>query len=101
MTVAVMRVRVGDGAGRGAHLPGEYFDYLTSVEDAFVRGRGKRLLLSPSDRAQTGRARVGFTKEVCAKAPPEMTQGLSDRLESRLFSNGRTRLAHSEAEGEM
>ena len=31
----------------------------------------------------------------------EMMQGLSDRLETRLFSTGRTPLAHLEAKGEM
>jgi integrase len=51
--------------------------------------------------AQMGHARVNFTKDVYQKVLPEMSQGLSDRLESLLFSDGRTPLAHSEVPGEM
>ena len=51
--------------------------------------------------ALMGHAGPDFTKRVYVKVLPEMTQGLSDRLERHLFSDGRTPLAHSEAEGEM
>ena len=51
--------------------------------------------------AQMGHARVDFTKDVYQKVLPEMTERLSDRLESHLFSDGRTPLAHSEVAGEM
>ena len=48
-----------------------------------------------------GHKRVDFTKDVYAKALPEMSLRLSDRLEKHLFSQGRTPLAHSEVPGEM
>ena len=51
--------------------------------------------------AQTGHARVDFTKGVYAKVLPEMTHRLSDKLGQHLFSDGRTPLAHSEVPGDM
>ena len=48
-----------------------------------------------------GHAGPDFTKRVYVKVLPGMTQGLSDRLETHLFSQGRAPLAHSEAEGEI
>jgi hypothetical protein len=45
-------VEAASAAGQTAgHTPRNYFNYFTEIEDAFIRRRGKHLLLSPMDWA--------------------------------------------------